>query len=206
MRQERAARTRRVLLRAAAAEIADKGYEGSSLARICDLADISMGALTFHFASKDKLAQAVREQGRCHVGAAVEQTHEKAESPLRGIADIALALTRLVEEDVAVQATVRLARERPETAEELFTEWVPALRDLLHRAAAHGELRTGVDQEGVVDLVTHLVVGVEWHVRARTAWPAGASCDPAERVARVWDLVLPGIRADGLSPAPAPRS
>lgn len=62
-RQERAERTRRAVLAAAAREFADHGFAGTSLSRICGAAGVTMGAVTFHFATKAELADAVQEWG-----------------------------------------------------------------------------------------------------------------------------------------------
>ncbi|MFJ6186444.1 TetR family transcriptional regulator [Streptomyces sp. NPDC092295] len=60
MVQERAERTRRAMVHAAAEEIDRGGYHGASLASISRSAGMSMGALTFHFPTKDRLVEAVQ--------------------------------------------------------------------------------------------------------------------------------------------------
>lgn len=52
-------RTRRTLLLAAAGQIARHGYDGASLRRMLDAAELTKGALYFHFRSKEELARAV---------------------------------------------------------------------------------------------------------------------------------------------------
>lgn len=62
VKQERAARTRRTLIRAAAEVFAREGFAPASLTTISRQAGVSNGALHFHFTSKNALAQAVEEE------------------------------------------------------------------------------------------------------------------------------------------------
>ncbi|MEU1409958.1 helix-turn-helix domain-containing protein, partial [Streptomyces sp. NPDC005728] len=57
--QERAVRTRRAILVAAAGVFAEVGFEAATIAEILQRAGVTKGALYFHFASKQELAQAV---------------------------------------------------------------------------------------------------------------------------------------------------
>lgn len=61
--QQRAERTRRRIVAAAAEEFAETGYPSATLHRIARGAGVTMGALTFHFPTKAALAQAVRQAG-----------------------------------------------------------------------------------------------------------------------------------------------
>ncbi|MGH3884822.1 MAG: TetR family transcriptional regulator, partial [Pseudonocardiaceae bacterium] len=57
--QSRARVTRRALLVAAAAQFAAVGYHGTSLSEVIAASKVTKGALYFHFASKQALADAV---------------------------------------------------------------------------------------------------------------------------------------------------
>lgn len=59
----KAARTRQRILAAAAHEFALHGYGGASLRRIADAAELKVGSLAFHFATKDDLVAAVLQDG-----------------------------------------------------------------------------------------------------------------------------------------------
>jgi AcrR family transcriptional regulator len=58
-RETKAARTRRRILRSAAHELVEHGYGGASLRRIADGAELQLGSLYFHFATKDDLMREV---------------------------------------------------------------------------------------------------------------------------------------------------
>ncbi|WP_206509751.1 TetR/AcrR family transcriptional regulator [Rhodococcus sp. KRD197] len=59
MTQERAVKTRAALIAGAAREFANYGYAASSVNRILDTTGCTKGAMYFHFASKQELAEAV---------------------------------------------------------------------------------------------------------------------------------------------------
>ncbi|MFW6868176.1 TetR/AcrR family transcriptional regulator [Nocardioides sp. CPCC 206347] len=61
--ESKAARTRQRILAAAAHEFALHGYGGASLRRIADAADLKVGSLAFHFATKDDLVAAALRDG-----------------------------------------------------------------------------------------------------------------------------------------------
>ena len=62
VKQERALRTRRALVRAAAEVFAGEGFAPASLTAISRRAGVSNGALHFHFPNKKALARAVEEE------------------------------------------------------------------------------------------------------------------------------------------------
>ena len=55
VRETKATRTRRRILRAAAHELVEHGYAGASLRRIADGAGLQLGSLYFHFEAKERL-------------------------------------------------------------------------------------------------------------------------------------------------------
>ncbi|MWA08075.1 TetR/AcrR family transcriptional regulator [Streptomyces sp. BA2] len=195
--QQRALRTRRALVRAAAEQIDRHGYDGASLQRVSRGAGISMGALTFHFPTKDKLADALQERGRSMTQAAVRQALAVPASPLRRARALVLALARLLEKDTEVRAAARLARERSSTEADWTANWLPHLRELLDQAHADGQLRAEADPETVTVMAGYLIAGVDAHLRhlAHTPAPDAPHTDAVGQLARVWDLILHGVCA-----------
>ncbi|MCS0605718.1 TetR family transcriptional regulator [Streptomyces sp. LP11] len=191
--QARAERTREALIRAAADVMGDKGYKGATLVEICRSAQVSMGALTFHFASKSELAEAV-------VGRAADTAGERAAdaavahgSPLRAVGGLLQALARLLDEDTVVRAGSLLARERPDIVPAWHSSWTPTLWQLLTEAAAAGELRHGVRPPVVAGLAMHLLAAVE--MDPRTGADHEVFRGAAGAVSRLWPLVCHGIAA-----------
>ncbi|WKX71347.1 TetR family transcriptional regulator [Streptomyces sp. XD-27] len=189
VRQVRAAQTRHALLIAAAGEFDRNGYAGTSLARVCKSAGVTMGALTFHFPTKGELADAVRAEGDSATQSALWRVAAMPGPGLQSLVDLTLELARLLDSDVTVRAAARLAQERRDPVESGHSAWVPILRSLLARMA--GEAGTGSDLEDVELLITYLMAGAEACVRTGVA-----EGSVEEHLGRLWTLLastgLPG--------------
>ncbi|MFF0560938.1 TetR family transcriptional regulator [Streptomyces sp. NPDC004266] len=195
VKQERAVRTRAGLVRSAAAEFDRDGYAGTSLSRISKAAGVSIGAVTFHFASKADLAEAVREEGHAVTQAALKRVTEERTSALRAVVDLTVELARLMEREVLVRASVRLARELAEGAS-WSGIWLPTVRDLLDEAHRAGQLRDGAPPEDVTTLVEYLAGGAETSLRGRPGAEGGPE-GPVDQLNRVWRVALAGVSATG---------
>lgn len=193
VKQERAVRTRNTVIMAAAAEFYEHGYQGTSLSRISKAADMSMGAVTFHFATKDELADAVRERGAAATAAAVTEVSGRPTPALYRGVGLTVVLARLLEDDLAVRASARLERENAGTVPAWSSLWQPELHRLLAGAQDHDALRHGTDLGTVTSLAAHLLAGAEAHVRCQGEAGAGARQGAAVQLAQIWELVLRGI-------------
>ncbi|GHE01103.1 TetR/AcrR family transcriptional regulator [Streptomyces alanosinicus] len=187
MKQERASRTRQALLTAAAGEFDRRGYAGASLARIARAAQISTGALTFHFASKEALSTAVREQGNAATQALVARTTARREPPVQCVVSLTLGLVELLETDASVRAAARLEREAADARHSWRGVWAPLIRERL-RATTDAELCPGTDTTALTALAEHLVCGMEATLahRGRPDSDRGNSA----LLARIWHQVL----------------
>ncbi|MET9958556.1 ScbR family autoregulator-binding transcription factor [Streptomyces sp. NPDC006326] len=200
VKQERAARTREALVQAAAAAFDCAGYEATTLAKISKAAGISIGALTFHFRSKDELADAVQARGEAALRYAADRAAAREEVPLQAAVALTVEIARLLEEDPTVRAAARLARERVDGATAWCSLWLPTLDRLLAQAS-RGELRPGTDRKTVLALVSYLVTGAEGYARSRAKSPGKADDSAEQQLTRIWDVVLPGISGgDRVSP------
>ncbi|MGW5733495.1 MULTISPECIES: TetR family transcriptional regulator [Streptomyces] len=195
--QERAARTRRALARAAAHEFDRHGYEGSSLAQIARSAGISLGALTFHFSDKRGLADAVRREAHAETLPAVDRATSREPDPVGSVVLLTLALAELLEDEVAVRAAARLSREQPGCSMDWESSWTPTLHDCLPDTP-DGEAGPGPDRTALALLATHLVMGAEVEIRRRVIQEEDLAGQARARLARIWTTVLQGrlVRAD----------
>jgi len=188
--QERSARTRASLIAAAAQHFDDAGYNSTSLAQVCETAQMSVGAITFHFASKADLADAVEHEGKARARTVLESTRTTAVA-LKAVVQLTVAFAELLENDVMVRAALRLAHER--TTTDLLTEvWLPAVASPVGQAYALGLLGADVSARDVVDLAEYLARGAE--ARWRTSPPLPQH---SRRLERVCELALRGVRLDG---------
>ncbi|GES28780.1 TetR/AcrR family transcriptional regulator [Streptomyces angustmyceticus] len=192
--QERSARTRQRLVHAAAVEIDENGYERATLTRICKYAQLSIGALTFHFNSKRDLADAVRADARALTNDRMKQVAHGHAPGLDCLIHLTGELAHLLETEVVVRSAARLERDCPGDGGWLES-WLPAVRCLLREAQRSEELRPGVDPQVMTALAVHLVTGAETFARA-----SAGGADPhlpavATQLERMWEVVLRGAVA-----------
>lgn len=199
--QTRAALTRARVVRNAAAQFALRGYDGTPLSGVCKAAGVTMGALTFHFPSKESLAQAVCSAGIEATQAVVDKADRQGQSPLQTVGDIAGALAAVLDDEDVARAAARLSRERPSLRRDWRDGWLPLVRARLHQAAALGQLRPGTRPESAALLLGSLLAGIE----ACLLDPLGATALPGltarEHFTELWQTALRGIGAsqDGLA-------
>ena len=221
MKQERASRTRRALLTAAAEEFDRLGYAGASLGGIARAAGISLGALTFHFPSKQELSTAVREQGCAATRALVARTGARRDPPVQCVVSLTLGLVELLQKDASVRAAARLDREAADARHSWRGVWTPLIHERLRAtpdAEACPETTPGAspvtDSAALTVLAVLLVCGTEATLPHR-AGPAPDSPRPdspdseqdnSALLARVWRQILPQAApadcGDGRPPHP----
>jgi len=165
-RQERALRTRRAILVAAAKVFDDVGYEAATISGILKEAGVTKGALYFHFASKDELAQAVLAEQVSALPSVPPQTLK-----LQQAVDEALLLTRLLQKgtgDPIVRGSVRLTIDPAVGVAGLDQRvpmqlWIDHTAALFAEAKAAGEVLPHVD----LDAFARLSVGAcSWSVES----------------------------------------
>ncbi|MEV6574403.1 TetR family transcriptional regulator [Streptomyces sp. NPDC051577] len=141
--QERSERTRRRLLFAGAEMFHRNGYANATLGEIAGAAGVTKGALYFHFASKDELADAVQQWGCGLLHEAVRGLREAGDSPLQALIGTTHWLARTLHEDPAIPASFRITKEcagqQPAVVD--FQEaWLSVVYRLLRMARDAGEL------------------------------------------------------------------
>ncbi|MFE6227890.1 MULTISPECIES: TetR/AcrR family transcriptional regulator [unclassified Streptomyces] len=194
-RQLRAVRTRQALVNAAATEFDRSGYAGAALNRVCRAAGTTMGALTFHFSTKDELAAAVQAMGQSVTRAALAALPSGPAPALHRAIDATLELARLLEEEPAVRSAARLSRERP-AGDLAWTEsWVTAVQDLFCQAYREGQLHAAVRPEDLAMLSRFLILGAEYRARAASGQSDGEprEAGAAEEIRQMWDIIQRGI-------------
>ncbi|MGW1871411.1 TetR family transcriptional regulator [Streptomyces mauvecolor] len=194
VRQERAVRTRQALVGAAASEFDRSGYHGTSLNRVCRAAGITMGALTFHFAAKDELADAVQSQGQLITREALDGLPDSEAPALHRAVDLTLELARLLEAEPAVRSAARLSRERPDPDLEWSAAWLGAVRELFEQAYREGQLHSAVRPASLAELSRYLMIGTECRARADHEGVGRAQeLSAVEQLRQIWDIVQYGI-------------
>ncbi|WP_410537950.1 TetR family transcriptional regulator [Streptomyces sp. KL2] len=190
--QERAERTRKALLMAAATVFDRLGYDRTTLAGISEAAAVSRGALSFHFSSKSALADNVQILACASSRARLEALKERNVPALQTVIDMTHSAAEQLAEDPVTRASMRLAVERGtphDPAVHCMAVWCEAFRDAVQRAAADRSLRSGLVVRTVVRLALALV---------RDAYDAHRHEEsPREWLTQVWGMILPSLAEEG---------
>jgi AcrR family transcriptional regulator len=155
---------------------------------------VSKGALYFHFASKDELVAAVRQEARQSVLTLAGECLDGRSSTLAGAARFTVAVSRRMREDPILRAGLRLESEG--VADEstggpsLREGWLALLRERLAADAAAGRLREDTDAEATANLIAAVTVGLESLGRENENW-----WDPHVTTG-IWQLLLTLADAD----------
>ncbi|MFC9636848.1 ScbR family autoregulator-binding transcription factor [Streptomyces mirabilis] len=189
VRQVRAVRTRRALVRAAAEVFAEDGYARASLPVISRRAGVSTGALHFHFASKDLLACEVEAAATVSVQRLVVREGAGG-GGLQLLVDVSRDLVAALAVDPVLRAGFELggdpSRKSAEGPGRWWCEWVHAL---LREAQGAGELARGVSPEAAAVAVVASVAGFG---RLASRHRVRSSSHLLEQF---WALLLPGLAA-----------
>ena len=186
----RADATRLQILLAASREFARKSYSQVSLDDILARAEVTKGAMYFHFRSKHELAMAIIDRQNTMGYQAMSEVLSRKLSALETLVDIScLTTTRDIGDDVG-RAGMNLLESigRADGVKaRVLTEWTKVFAELLRRAVAEGDVVADRDPEDVGRLLVSVFMGL----RQTTDID-----DPRRYFAdleKTWVLVLPGF-------------
>ena len=178
----------------AAEVIATQGVSGTSLTDVVEAANVSKGALYFHFSSKEELLIGVEELYNVDSRQMIQQVSRDPD-PLRRLIRLSLALARRQYRDRLANAHDRLmlSRSAPPMPADLPTlDWAEVLRGWLSDAIEAGHVTADLDLLTASELLDDCLLGV---VTASTVEQRAASM--IARMAGLWrHLVLPGLVPD----------
>ncbi|WP_042431780.1 ScbR family autoregulator-binding transcription factor [Streptacidiphilus anmyonensis] len=166
-KQDRAIRTRRAILSAAARVFEERGYQAATIAEILEAAGVTKGALYFHFSSKEELAQGVlAEQDQA-------MTVPPRTSKSQELVDVAMLHAYRLQSDPMVRAGVRLSLDQ--LAHELdrsgpFLRWTTVVTGLLEQARAQSELLPHVVLDETAEVMVGSFAGVQAMSQAVTGY------------------------------------
>ncbi|OKJ32534.1 ScbR family autoregulator-binding transcription factor [Streptomyces sp. CB01580] len=184
-KQERAVQTRESILRAAAEVFDEFGFAGASINRILTRAGVTSGAMYHHFESKEALARTLMNAQPGTIVPWLESTG------LQHLIDLTLLWSHQLRVDPILRAGVRLTGEQATFGiqdSSPYRNWTEIMADCLAVAAEKGELRPGVEAHAVAEFVVESCTGMQM-----VATVVSGREDLADRVARMWHLLLPGI-------------
>lgn len=183
--QERALRTRDVLLRAGAEVFDEYGYAGAGINRILERAGVTAGALYFHFKSKEGLARAI-------MGSQPDRIEPRLRSSgLQRLVDITLVWAHQLQVDPLLRAGVRLSVEQGSFGVQdpsSYLGWKDIMADCLQAAQEQGELLPDASAEEFAEFVVGACTGVQLYSQL-----VSNRADLPQRTVRMWRIVLPGV-------------
>ncbi|WP_374984524.1 ScbR family autoregulator-binding transcription factor [Streptomyces fradiae] len=197
--QDRAAKTCRRLIRSAAEVFDRNGFTGSSVGRICAVAQVSHGAMHFHFRSKQALGEAVESSAAEILRDVTGPVPDRHPAPLQLLVDVSHALARRLSDDPVLRAGFGLAHDPAWTNGEcLWQQWREWVRGTLDLAGREDQLAPGVDLDDAALAITAVMAGLE-ELRRRPVRPTEQTVTP------FWRLVLPQLAAEGVRGGLAPE-
>ncbi|MCD7437196.1 ScbR family autoregulator-binding transcription factor [Streptomyces lincolnensis] len=190
-RQLRAEQTRATIITAAADLFDRHGYESTSLSDIVEHAQVTKGALYFHFAAKEDLAHAIMELQSRASRRLASDTDARGCSSLEALVRITFGLARLSVEDPIPRAGLRLATGGVEVRPPLrdpFTEWLDIASRRFLGALKESDLHPDTDVEAAAHSLVCFFVGTR---------VVGRSVEPVtrqpRRLAEMWQLMIRGL-------------
>ncbi|MGW6928286.1 ScbR family autoregulator-binding transcription factor [Streptomyces sp. NPDC054950] len=189
VKQERAARTRHALIRAAATVFAEEGFVTASLSTISRRAGVSNGALHFHFANKHLLAEAVEAEAAEAVRRITEaaQTRQGG-SCLQSVVDATHELMGSLAHDSVVRGGFELAGALPRRAQASpRTQWQRWVEDTLRRAEHSGALAQGVTGADGAHVIVAATAGFEVLGGQDPSWLS------RQTITGFWEVLLPRL-------------
>jgi AcrR family transcriptional regulator len=157
-KQDRAIRTRRTILLAAAKVFEERGYQATTITEILKTAGVTKGALYFHFQSKDDVAQGVLH-GQDQQLAVPERSCKTQEV----VDTVALQAYRM-QTDPMVRAGARLALDQQAIDLDRrgpFLRWSEVIGDLLEQGKERGELLSHVVPAQTAEFLVAAFGGVQ---------------------------------------------
>jgi AcrR family transcriptional regulator len=190
-RQSRSEVTRRKIIDSAVDLINEIGYPASGLADIIERAELTKGALYYHFDSKEALATVIMEEA---VELLLNVFQAARDSPLRALESVIVgtyAASDLLATDRRVRAGTRLLRTfdglNP-ASKSTYENFSVQFANDITRAAQEGDLRAGVEPDDVTHTLVSSILGIEVLSSALANWS-----DMRDRFTRVWNVVLSAV-------------
>jgi TetR/AcrR family transcriptional regulator, transcriptional repressor for nem operon len=186
----RADATRRQILKAASHQFARRAYHDVGLDDILSAAELTKGAMYFHFRSKHALAVAIIEKQTAAGGIAVEDLLSRGLSGLETLIDFSYLIAVQDIKTDGVRAGLNLLESVGRSVglqERLLNEWAGALAGVVAKAIEEGD----VDPQCKPADVGRLIVSVHMGLRQTS------NLDEPERflleLEQCWALILKGI-------------
>jgi AcrR family transcriptional regulator len=164
VRQARSEATRRRIIESAVDLINEIGYPASGLADIIERAELTKGALYYHFDSKEAVATAIIEEGVGTVLSAYRAAGRTSSPAMENIVHGLFVVADVINSDSVAQAACRLLRTfggfNP-VAKATYGILQDELTLGVTSAVEEGDLRSDIDADTIVAAVFSSMLGAE---------------------------------------------
>ncbi|WP_354641702.1 ScbR family autoregulator-binding transcription factor [Kitasatospora camelliae] len=163
-KQERAQRTRTLVLAAAAELFASKGFPATSITDIAQQVGLTKGAVYFHFKNKEDMAIAVVEANYLLWPTLLDEVRAEGLDPLQTLRELLDRTAHTFHTNVIVRATSRLQAERTLIGSQLpqpYVGWIEILTTLLAEARGAGQVRRDMTPEALARVIVAAFYGMQ---------------------------------------------
>lgn len=190
-RQARGEVTRQKIMDAAVDLFSEVGYASTGLGEIIERAEITKGALYYHFDSREALAAAIIEEATNRVIGAFRDIAQSSSPALENMIHGSFVVLGMIAHDKMARIGRQLARALGQftaVGAHTYADWTTVVDDQAVRAGEEGDLTPGLDPHVVGETIIATLLGIE---QLSTAISAGTDMIP--RLTHAWELLLPGI-------------
>jgi TetR/AcrR family transcriptional repressor of nem operon len=155
--------TREQILRAAAHQFAQRPYYAVGLDDILADAQLTKGAMYFHFRSKHALALAIVDEQTIRSGAAVQELFTRKLSGLETLIDVSFltAMADITEDVTRAAFNLLESVGRTEKLQErLLGGWIEMLGEIAERGIREGDIVDRADPEDIGRLLVSIYMGL----------------------------------------------
>lgn len=191
VRQARSEATRRRIIAAAVELFNEIGYPATNLGDIIERAEMTKGALYYHFDSKEALGTAIIEEGSANLFRAYEMVRESSAPALERIIHGCFVVADMLGTDKLARSATQLRRsfgEFNEATAHIYGGWLDEISSRVAEAIEEGDVRAAHDPAAVAETVVAAMTGAEL---VSNATSSGA--DVLQRLGRIWEVLLPAI-------------
>ena len=188
VRQARSEATRRKIIISAVRLFNENGYPAIGLGDIIERAEMTKGALYYHFDSKESLATAIIEESGARLAEAFRTITASPAPALESIIHGVFVVADLMSTDEIARSGMQLLRafgEFNEAAAHTYDAWVAEMTHHTRQAIDEGDVRGDLDPEAVAETIVASMLGAELLANATTS-----GTDVLQRVTRTWTVLL----------------
>lgn len=197
VRQARSETTRRKIIMSAVQLFNENGYPATGLGDIIERAEMTKGALYYHFDSKESLATAIIEESGAHLAEAFRAITASPAPALESIIHGVFVVADLMSTDEIARSGMQLLRafgEFNEAAAKTYDSWVAEMTHQTRQAIDEGDVRRDLDPGAVAETIVGSMLGAELLANACTS-----GTDVLQRVTRAWTVLVSAIVSEDSS-------